>query len=323
MFSALCQNWVLQIMDSLDRGIIIELQRNPRKSYRLLAKSLGASERTIKKRTEQLISSAELAFTALPDLKILGYPVNALFKFRLEKPLNSPEIAEHISQFSNFRFVSTCKGFADVYAAGNFESDEKLANFVTNNLATISGISRIDIVVELKEVKKRTFGRIGISKNIDSGKRRANIKIDELDHRLILELQKNCRLPLKQLSDTLKIGESTIHRHINKLIGSRIIELTAIANALKIGYPNAGIIEIEAKLPKLNTIVEEISKHPQVSFSGIFSGPTQVIAGVWAHSPEDLLHLATHELVEIDGISRLELLIFLKVHKANFSWLPE
>ena len=310
-------------MNSLDRSIIIELQRNPRISYRLLAKSLGVSQRTIKKRIEQLISSAELAFTALPDLKILGYPVNALFKFRLDKPSNSTEIAEHISKFSNFRFVSTCEGFADVYTAGNFESEEKLADFVTDHLANIEGISRIETLVELKEVKKRTFGRIDISKNSDLKTHPANIKIDEIDHRLILELQKNCRLPLKQLSYILQISESTINRHMNKLINSGIIELTAIANALKIGYPNAGIIEIEAKLPKLNFIVEAISKHPQVSFSGIYSGPNQIIAGVWARSHEDLLQIVTHELVKIDGISRLELLIFLKVHKANFSWLPE
>jgi Lrp/AsnC family transcriptional regulator for asnA, asnC and gidA len=310
-------------MDTLDRNLIIELQKNPRKSSRLLAKQLGVNERTISKRIDQLESSAELAFTALPDLKLFGYPVNALFKFRLDQPMSSSELAKYIAQYTDFRFVSTCEGFADIYAAGNFESEEYLAEFITNRLSNIIGISRIDTIVELKEVKKKTFGRIDISDNMANGIHQNHIKITELDRHLILELQKNCRVPLKQLCETLKTSEPTLNRHINKLIKSRTIELTAIANTLKIGYPNAGTIEIEAKLPKINNIIQSISRHPQVSFSGIYTGPKQIIAGVWARSHEDLLHVVTHEFAKIEGILRLDLLIFLDVYKANFSWIPE
>jgi DNA-binding Lrp family transcriptional regulator len=311
-------------MDELDRRLIIELQANPRKSNARLAKSLGIAEHTVSKRIKHFVSLDELIFTALPDMKRFGYPTSAYIGLKITQNTRSFAIAEQLCQSPDLRWVSTCEGFADLIIRGEFTSDEELADFVTDYLGNIEGISRIDTMVELKKVKRRTFSSL---RNRDATRMTAqqtgDIVIDAVDRRLILELQKDSRAPLKKLAQTVDMSEMTVSRRIKNLVASGAIELTAILNTSKSGYPAHGIIGIEAEIPELARVAESIACHPQISFVGIYSGPVQIIAGIHASSPEDFLYLVTQELVKTEGIIRLDLLIHSKVFKQVFSWLQQ
>ncbi|MFC1917225.1 Lrp/AsnC family transcriptional regulator [Chloroflexota bacterium] len=307
-------------MDELYLRLIAELQIDPRKSNTWLAKSLGIAEATVRRRIEHLVSSGTLILTALPDLKKVGYPTHVLIGLQVEHSrLN--EIAEQLCYLPSLRLVSTCTGFTDIFLRGDFTSTEALADFITGYLGNIPGVRHIDTMLEYKEIK-RTHGRIENSQIARmTASQTGDITISETDRRLINQLQKNARAPFKELAYYVGLSESTIYRRIKELVGSGAIELTAIPNGAKIGYPVRGHVEIEAEPPEISHVAEFIAQYPQVSYVGLFSGPVPILIGTHSSSPEELDDFTRYELKKIEGITRVTTLITLKVLKHAFTWL--
>ena len=307
-------------LDELDNKLLLELQRDPRKSNARLAKSLGIAEPTVSRRIEHLVSSGGIIFTALPDMKWFGFQTSAYIGLKINEPAKIPQITEQLCQSPDLRAVSSCEGYADLFVAGDFKSDEALADFITEYLGKIDGISHIDAMVELKHVKQRTFGRIDsrdMKRNIT---RREDVVVDDIDRRLILELQKDCRAPLKKLARAVDMSEPTVHRRIKHLIASGVIELTATAYS-KSTNSIRGFLAIEADMSKLLRVAKSIGRYPEVEFVGIFSGPSQILVGIRASSREQLSDFTTQVLAKTRGVVRISWMIYMKLLKQNFSWL--
>jgi Lrp/AsnC family transcriptional regulator, regulator for asnA, asnC and gidA len=266
-------------MDELDHKIVKELQINPRISYANLATSLGTSEATISRRIEHLISSGTVVFTALPDMKRFGYPIRVYIGLRVERPSILTEITKQICQFNQVRFICSCEGFEDIFIRGEFKSNEDLNDFIINHLCKIDGISNIDTMIELQQIKSSTFGRTEIQKVNNINTPPTIHDIDEIDRRLVIELQKNCRTPANKLALIINMDESTVHRRINKLISSGAVILTVTPNIGKATYSSTGFIFVEAELPEIASVADALAIYHECTLVGIYSGPVRILAG--------------------------------------------
>ena len=307
-------------LNELDRKLITELQVDPRKSNARLAQILEVAEPTIARRIERLVADDEIVFTALPDIKRFGYNISAYIGLRTRQPSMSSSIAEQLCHSPYLRFVSACEGFADFFVGGDFTTTENLADFITGYIGKINGISHIDTMVELKQIKKRTFG-LGnaILDRVSSNDTKTTI--DFSDRLLILELQKDCRSSLKKLSQKVNMSEPTVHRHIKKLMASGAITLTALAT--KNLYKAQDIVGVEAEPAELDNVATAIARYPQVQFVGIYSGPVQILVGIYGASRDEVSLFATQELVKTEGITRVALLSQLKVLKRGLPWIRQ
>jgi DNA-binding Lrp family transcriptional regulator len=301
-------------MDELDRRLLVELQDEPRKSNASLAKILGISERSVSKKIEHLLSSGEIIFSALPDMETFGYFTSAYIAIKTNHQSDATKIARQLCECPQLRLVSICAGFADIFVGGNFESNKGLALFITDYLAKIEGISRIDTMVELQTLKKKLFGRLeNDKKSTLMSSPKPNVSIDKIDYNLVLELQKDSRAPLKKLANELNLSAPTIKRRIRKLVASGALELTAIPKAAAIGFPIDGIIGVEAELPDLVRIAMSIGQYTtQVGMVGIYSGPIPLFVYLSAPDSESLTQFASKTLTGIEGVRRIDFLIILE-----------
>ena len=304
-------------MDELERKLLIELQADPRKSNARLAKSLGITERSVSKKIEHLVTTGELVFTALPNMETFGYSTSAYIGLKVKRQSSATVIAQELCQCPELRLVSICAGFADIFIGGNFKSNAELADFITDYLGKIDGISSIDTMVELRPIKKKLFGRIE-SDNTSSliPPTKLNVTIDDMDYRLVVELQKDSRAPLKKLATDLNLSPPTIKRRIKRLVSSGALELTAIPKATIIGYPTDGVIGIVGELKDLTRIAKNVGQYTTlVGMVGIYSGPIQLLAYISAPDSESLVQFATKTLSKIDGVNRVDFLIVLETVK--------
>jgi DNA-binding Lrp family transcriptional regulator len=309
-------------MDELDKRLISQIQSDPRRSSARLAEDLGLTEYSIRKRINHLVSAGELIFTALPDLKRFGYTTSCYFGIKVNKPSKFQTIGEQLCSSPYLHFVAHCEGFTDFFVRGNFNSTDALANFVTKHLSNIDGISHVDIMVELKLIK-RNFRILCQDANKTETSTKVDIVIDNTDRQLILELQKDCRAPLKKLAGIFNMGKTTVHRRIKHLVASKAIELTAIPDKVSLGYTEECFMGIDTELMELDNVASVIARYPQVGTVGIYSGPTQLIVAVFAASSDDLSNFVNQEISLIPGIRRVDWLIHMNILKRTFSWLQE
>lgn len=308
-------------MDDIDRNIIIELQKDPRKQNTELAQVCRVSEATVRRHIDDLVSSGTLLLTAIPNAARLGYPIMAFHGFRVQIS-RVASVAERLCEFPELHYVSICAGRIDVLTWGDFSSNDHLSDFMSNKLGSIPGIIGTETLVQLRQVK-RTHGRLEMrgSEIKQHGQANTVYKLDKVDFDLILELQRNSRRSNRELASILAISEATVRRRIKGLTESGTIELAAIPFPPKIGLSTFAVVAMQVELSRIDAIAERLARYAEVHYVGICSGPNQLLITILAVSPEELSEFITNELGDISGIITTETMFHLKYLKRTLGWL--
>ncbi len=144
------------MLDSVDYGIITLLQDDGRMSYADIARQLGNSESTVRRRLGRLVKGGFIKITAVPEPRKVGQ--NAMAFIGLQVELNQAlSVARELSQKPEVQYVVSCTGPYDIMILVMLASLEEFASFLSKEIASIKGIRKSETFVVL-EVHKRTFG---------------------------------------------------------------------------------------------------------------------------------------------------------------------
>ena len=141
-------------MDDLDRRIIGILEQDGRSSNARIARSVGVSEGTVRRRLKRLISDQIVSVTALPDPRRLGYESEALIGVQVD-PDKIDEVAESLAKLEHTRWVAVTTGTYDVFAWATVLNAEALGLFLRERVGTIPGVRRTETFVNLAVVKRQ------------------------------------------------------------------------------------------------------------------------------------------------------------------------
>jgi Lrp/AsnC family transcriptional regulator for asnA, asnC and gidA len=143
-------------MDELDRKIIQILQGNGRASNARIARDVGVSEGTVRRRLKTLVQDGLIKVVALPDPEVLGYDTEALVGIQVD-PDKIDEVATVLVNLKESSWVSVTTGSFDIFCWVTLPTSEELGNFLKTVLGTIPGVRRTETFVSLS-VRKRNYG---------------------------------------------------------------------------------------------------------------------------------------------------------------------
>ena len=143
-------------MDELDRKIINLLESNGRASNARIARDVGVSEGTVRRRLKRLISEQIINVVALPDPQKLGFESEALIGVQVD-PDKIDDVASRIAALEHTRWVTVTTGTYDVFAWATLPNAEALGRFLREQVGAIPGVRRTETFVNLA-VMKREFG---------------------------------------------------------------------------------------------------------------------------------------------------------------------
>lgn len=139
-------------LDALDQQIIRALQRNGRTSNVDLARELGVTEATIRKRLDRLLGEGIISITAYPDLPRVGLGTGALIALQVDLS-RIGQIAEQLANLPQVRSVCYTTGEYDLFLETVFASNQELLQFLTGDIATIEGIRKTSTFHILRRIK--------------------------------------------------------------------------------------------------------------------------------------------------------------------------
>ena len=105
-------------MDKLDSKIIELLQTDGRASNASIARHVGVSEGTVRRRLKRLVDEEYIQVVALPDAAKLGYESQALVGIQVE-PDKVDKVADCLYELSEISWVAVTTGSYDVFAWGD------------------------------------------------------------------------------------------------------------------------------------------------------------------------------------------------------------
>lgn len=145
-------------MDELDRKIIKLLQADGRASNARIAREVGVSEGTVRRRLRRLIQDGVIKVIAVPHLERMGWPTAALIGLQTD-PGAVDEVASALAALPEVHYVAITTGAHDVFAWVALGSSEELGAFLRTKVGTIKGVRRTETFVNLS-IRKRTYGLI-------------------------------------------------------------------------------------------------------------------------------------------------------------------
>jgi Lrp/AsnC family transcriptional regulator for asnA, asnC and gidA len=145
-------------MDELDRKIIGLLQMDGRASNAKIAREVGVSEGTVRRRLRRLIQDDVVKVIAVPNLEKMGYATTALIGLQTG-PGKSDVVAEALARLEEVHYVAITTGAYDIFVWAGLESAEALGTFLRTKVGIIDAVQRTETFVNLS-IKKRTYGLV-------------------------------------------------------------------------------------------------------------------------------------------------------------------
>ena len=140
-------------MDDLDRKIIELLQINGRASNARIARDVGVSEGTVRRRLRRLVQDEIIRVVAVPDPEKMGLSTVALIGIQAD-PDKLDDVAERLAALPETQYVSLTTGSFDLFIWVALLSSEELGNFLRHRVGVITGVRRTETFVNLVIVKK-------------------------------------------------------------------------------------------------------------------------------------------------------------------------
>lgn len=144
---------------------------------------------------------------------------------------------------------------------------------------------------------------------------------DELDVQILDLLRENGRQTNQEVATKLGVSEATVRKRLRELMAADVMRVVAITDPHHLGLGIDVNIAIQVEPQRLLDVVDELTAMPEVSFLGITSGASSIVAAGLFHTNGELLQFLTSKVGRIPGIRKVETTHVLKVVKRRYDWI--
>ncbi len=140
----------------------------------------------------------------------------------------------------------------------------------------------------------------------------AQPNLDNIDRKIILELQKDARRQFKVIAKKLNVSEGTIKNRVTRLINRGILKLEATVNPFALPNQISAVVGVNLEERNHEEKIKEIEKIPGITSVWNAAGRFDLFFEIMVDSLNSLNDiLFRKDLKEIGGISYTETFIIL------------
>jgi len=259
-------------LDLKDRKILFYLIKNSRQSLKTIGRNTGMSKELVHYRIRRLIKNGIINnFSIVVNFEKLGYALmQSYYKFVNINPAIKEEIIDFFVTNKNTMYVSLIEGTNDVqvdFYLGKPHEFESLLDEIREKYYQYLSFksSRLPIRAEFYDYTFLLDETIIKKQIINWIWGQSLLCIDDLDFKILLQLSKNSRMPIKNIANNLNSAISTVNYRINQLEKQMIIAQYSVnINWTKIGYRQFHLQISLRDYSKKNQIIDYMRNNPNL-----------------------------------------------------------
>jgi len=143
--------------------------------------------------------------------------------------------------------------------------------------------------------------------------------IDDTSKAIIEQLQEDGRRPYSGIGKAIGLSEAAVRQRVQKLIDSGVVQIVAVTDPMQLGFARQAMIAIQAT-GDVEAIADKIAKIDEVDYVVVTAGSCDIIAEVVVEDDSHLLQLVNGQIRTIEGITRTESFLYLKLVKQTYDW---
>ena len=299
-------------LDPLDIRIMEALESDARQTYKDIAARLGVSRPTVMSRVQRLLDSGVIRIICWVDPMTMGYKFTVTLSICAEQG-RVTAVADRLAACAQVLYVYLCTGRFDIGAAAFFREKEDLASFLLDELGSIPGIGHVEKMVFLQEVKATSRLLTDAKETLyPESPAKEVVNLDELDVKLIRELQTDARQKTSHLAQKLGVSKPTVFRRIQRLIEEHVVQIITAIDAFALGYEGIATIGLKCDPDKVREVADTVASYKQALYVAICAGRYDVLTYVVFRKLSDLRHFIMVELGSIPGLKDIETMIHYK-----------
>lgn len=140
--------------------------------------------------------------------------------------------------------------------------------------------------------------------------------LDETDKEIVRALQSDGRLAYSHLGSMVGLSEAAARQRVNRLTERGVIQIVAVADPVKIGFPVQAMIGVNVD-GDTEVVADELASVEQFDYVVITTGRYDILAEVVCSDTDDLLRVVNQHVRTIPTVRGTEILTYLKLVKES------
>jgi DNA-binding Lrp family transcriptional regulator len=138
-----------------------------------------------------------------------------------------------------------------------------------------------------------------------------SFEIDDLDRRIIKELQRNGRMTYKMVAKKLKVSDGTVRFRVKRLLQKKLLKISASINPFLMETSIAALVGMQLEKRTHKQTMGKIAGLKGVVSVCNVTGEFDLVVEVLVESREGLNKFLVEDLSKIEGIQSTQTFIYL------------
>ncbi|MEV5960704.1 AsnC family transcriptional regulator [Kribbella sp. NPDC051952] len=308
-------------LDQIDRGLVHALTIDGRVPFSLVGELLGVSEHTVARRYRRLRAYGVLRVVGVVNGLRLG---RRSWTIRIRcTPEAAGPIATALARRADTYWIHILSGGTEISCNCQPASDEQLlidklprsVDVTAHEL--LPGSTRPPRWAAIEQLSVAQTARLQRPEPTDE-----EIVLEPPDHQLLQHLAVDGRATYAQLAPVTGWSTSTVARRLDQLRRTGVLGFEVELPPSALGYRAEARLWMSVRPTDLVETVDVLTEHPEISFTAVTTGPTNLVAHTICRDSAHLYRYLTERIGALPGINTLETAPVLRTIKAFQTPLP-
>ncbi len=303
-------------LSPFDRALIRLLQLDGRRSVAQLAKTLGVTQKAVRRRLHELGDSGAVRITTVGDPYLMGYRVIANVGVRVDSSRDVTEVAEELAAQRRSFYVTVVTGRYNIFVEISCIDNDDLLRTVEHDIARVKGVLSYEVHPYMRlQYQNPAYEASREKPATESSRVRASITFDAVDREIIARLSEDGRVPYQVIARALRISDSQVRQRVRRMISASALRVMAMTMPAAVGFDTVALIGVQIQPgASVTELASVVSRLPAVIYVAITGGRYQLHVEVVCRDAEDLLSLLDEQLRPLAGVASLEPWTYLRLY---------
>lgn len=148
---------------------------------------------------------------------------------------------------------------------------------------------------------------------------RLPIELDDIDKRIVTELQADGRISYADLGPIVGLSPAAVRQRVQRILDSGVVQVVGVTDPTAMGYPTMAMLGIQVD-GDVTPIADRIGALDQVIYQVMSAGSFDLLVEVICEDTMDLLDLINRHIRAVDGVRQVESFVYFGIHTHRFGW---
>ena len=145
------------------------------------------------------------------------------------------------------------------------------------------------------------------------------VPLDDIDKRIITELQIDGRLPYARLGPAVGLSQAAARQRVQRLIERGVMQVVAVTDPLALGFNLEAMIGIRAD-GDLRGLARTLAAIDEIDYVVVTSGGYDVLVETVCEGTDELLDLLNDRIRTLPGVRSADAFPYLHLEKQTYAW---